>query len=206
MEADVLQHVGGVLAAVAEVHAIELDLALQVGQHHARHHVLRLLLGFQVEHVAQPLHRHAGVVELAPQRHQPHQRRQHAAHERVEGDQLADGQFPLQHQRGAHPQDRDRRGGVQHLARQPHEDVERLRLVLLVQRLGVLAFPAQPHGRSMPMPLTVSAPPSVSIRYALASVDAANLARVALTFGVTSTVSAAIGITNAISSSVSLTL
>ncbi|MNL12727.1 hypothetical protein D3C87_1336020 [compost metagenome] len=32
-------------------------------------------------------------------------------------------------------------------------------------------------GRSMPMPFTVSAPPSVSIRYDLASVEAANTSR-----------------------------
>ena len=62
-------------------------------------------------------------------------------------------------------------------------------------------------GRSMPMPLTVSTPPSASIRNDFASVPAVNDSRAkALIFGVTSTVNARIGTTNAISSSVSFTL
>jgi hypothetical protein len=36
VDADVLQHIGRVVAAVAEIQAFELDLALQVGQHHSR--------------------------------------------------------------------------------------------------------------------------------------------------------------------------
>ncbi len=62
-------------------------------------------------------------------------------------------------------------------------------------------------GRSMPMPLTVSAPLSASIRYDFASVVTLKTSRANfLTFGVTSTVNARIGMTNAMSSKVSLTL
>ena len=81
VQADVFQHVRRFVAAIAEIDVLEPDVALQIGQHHARRQVLGLLLGFDVEHVAQALHRDGGVVQLAPQSHQPHQRRQHAAHQ-----------------------------------------------------------------------------------------------------------------------------
>ncbi len=132
-------------AAVAEVHALELDVAAQIGQRDARGQVFRLLFGLEVEHVAQALHRDGGVVQQAPQPDQAHQRREHAAHQGVEGDQLADGQLASQHQAGAGPEDGDRGGGVQQLPGQADPDVERLRAVLHLERLGVLLLPLQPH-------------------------------------------------------------
>jgi hypothetical protein len=62
-------------------------------------------------------------------------------------------------------------------------------------------------GRSLPMPLMVSTPPSASIRKAWASVEALNTSRAyCLMCGVARTVSAMIGMTKAIRSRVSLTL
>jgi hypothetical protein len=62
-------------------------------------------------------------------------------------------------------------------------------------------------GRSLPMPLMVSMPPSASIRKDWASVEATNTSRAySLMRGVTSTVRTMIGITKPISSRVSFTL
>ena len=113
IDADVFQHIGRVVAAIAEVHVLELHVAAQVGQHDAAGRVAGLLFRFDVEHVAETFHRDARVRQPAPQRHQPHQRRQHAAHQGVEGDQLADRQLVVEDEAGAGPQDRDRRARIQ---------------------------------------------------------------------------------------------
>src|SRR5262249_61788427 len=143
VQTDVLQNIRGVLAAVTEVDALETNVTLQLGNHHARGQILGLLLGLQIEHVAEALHRHRSIVQQAPEPYQAHQRRQHAAHQGIEGDELSDGQLTRQYQAGTSPQHGDRGSGVEHLSNPADHDVEPRRAELNLQRLRVLRLPLQ---------------------------------------------------------------
>ena len=100
VQAQAVQH-GRRLGPVAERHLVELDAALQrrqLGRSLRRH------FGADVEDVAQPRHRDAGLLEVGPQLGHAHDGLGHALGEHVEGDELAHGELLVHHQPGAVPQ------------------------------------------------------------------------------------------------------
>ena len=94
--------------AIAKGHVLEHDVSMDLGQRGPIRIVGRLRL--RIQDIPQPLHRDAHLLQLLPQIHETQQRARHLGRQHIEGNQLPDGEIPLDDPIGPHPQyghDRD---------------------------------------------------------------------------------------------------
>ncbi|MNF91030.1 hypothetical protein D3C84_736170 [compost metagenome] len=85
------------------MHLVELDPSAQGWQSRTRN-LRQLAAG--IEDIAQALERDAGLLEVGPQLRQAHDGLRHPTGQHIEGDQLANAEFPFDDQARAEPQGR----------------------------------------------------------------------------------------------------